>query len=327
MEFQHHQANINGLGYHFVTGGQGPTIAFLHGFPELWSSWRKLMLEFIDAGYQVLAPDWRGFGGSDRAPGTEKATSVDLSGDLIAIMDSLGIAQAAIVAHDFGSEVGWAAAKMRPDRFTAIASLSVPYVPRGPISLVQALETFAPPNFYFLQFAKTPGVERELDADPEIFLRRLFHTNSSQARSPERLTEAMSFGPNGLIDSLEEPEGKDVILPQEDLAEYVEAFSRTGFAGAIDTYRSLHRGWELMAAFADRTIEIPALYIGGELDLVLNLPGMRDMVGEMNNFMPRAESPVIFSNVGHFIHWERHAETAAVLKDFFARNHPVASRT
>lgn len=327
MELQHHQATINGLGYHFVTAGQGPTIAFLHGFPDLWCSWRKLMLEFVAAGYQVLAPDWRGFGGSERASKPDRATCVDLSGDLIAIMDSLGIAQAGIVAHDLGSEVGWAAAKMRPDRFTAIASLSVPYVPHGPMSLVQALEAFAPSNFYFLQFAKTPGVERELDANPETFLRRIFHTNSGNARSPEKLMEAMSFGPNGLTDSLEAPDGKHEILPQEELAEYAETFSRTGFAGALDTYRSIHRGWELMAAFADRTIDIPALYIGGDLDLVLNLPGMRGMVQEMNSLMPRAEPPVIFSGFGHFIHWERHAETAAVLKDFFTRNHPAAGRT
>ena len=322
MDLQHHQTIINGLDYHFVTGGRGPTIAFLHGFPDLWCSWRKLMTEFIEAGYQVLAPDWRGFGGSARGPSQQAATCVDLSGDLIAIMDSLGIAQAGIVAHDLGSEVGWAAAKMRPDRFTAIASISVPYVPRGPLSLTKALEAFAPSNFYFLQFAQTAGIEHELDADPEKFLRRLFHTNSGNARSPERLMETMSFGPNGLTGSLEEPDGRAEVLPPEDLAVYVQTFAQTGFGGALDTYRSIHRGWELMAVFADRTIDIPALYLGGELDLVLNLPGMRDLVADMGSLMPRAEPAVIFSDVGHFVHWERPAETAALFKDFFSRHHP-----
>jgi len=320
MAIEHHFEEINGLRYHYVTGGKGPAIAFLHGFPDIWSGWRRLMLSFIDAGYCVVAPDWRGFGGTEPSTGPACNTVVDLTADLVAILDKLGIAQTGIVGHDLGSEVGWAAVKMRPDRFGAIVSLSVPYVPRGELSLTRMIESVAPPNFYFRYFLEEGLAEKELDADPRTFLRRIFHTNSSH--NPDGASPAMYVGETGLIDALVEPGTLATLPSPEELDVYVEAFTRTGFAGALDTYRSLHRGWELLAVFQDRTVDVPSFYIGGGWDLVLNLPGMRELVAGMPSALPQAEEPVIFPEVGHFIHWERPAEVFDLLLDFFNRRHP-----
>jgi pimeloyl-ACP methyl ester carboxylesterase len=317
--FRHHHEEINGLRQHFVTAGEGPAILFLHGFPDMWLGWRPLMRAFVGAGFKVIAPDLRGHGETDAPMCSDQATALDVMGDLVAILDTLAIPHVGVIAHDWGAEIGWTAAKVRPDRFAAIAALSVPYVPYGDLSLPNILEQSAPPSFYLRYFLEEGLAEAELDQDPETFLRRIFHTSSG--RRQEGGVPPLLATEKGLIDGLEEPcDARSLI--GEDLACYVATFTRAGFRGALSSYRSLHRNWQLMSAWADRTVEVPALYIGGEWDVVLNFPGMRDLVGAMPTLLPRAEEPVIFPAVGHFIHWERPEEVGCLLLDFFRRNHP-----
>lgn len=320
--FTHHQLRLNGLDYHFVTAGKGPAILFLHGFPDLWIGWRPVMERMVDAGYSVIAPDLRGFGGSEAAKGVDAATAIDVMGDLIALLDHLGLQRVAVVAHDWGAEVGWTIVRLRPDRFGAIAALSVPYAPRGPASLPQILAATAPPDLYMLYFLEEGVAEEELDADPKMFLRRLFYTNWGGRTGND--IPSMRLAPNGrLTDGLDEPPTSANLLSDEELDIYVSAYSRTGFRGALNTYRSLHRNWELLAGWADTIVTVPALYIGGDRDIVLHFPGMRDLVEAMPALLPRAQPPVILEGVGHFIQMERPEETAGLLQSFLARYHPA----
>jgi len=315
-QFNHHQQRLNGLGYHFVTAGRGPAILFLHGFPDLWLGWRPVMSAFVEAGYQVIAPDLRGFGDTEAATGSESATAVDVLGDLVALLDHLGIESVGLMAHDWGAEVGWTAVRLRPDRFRAIVSLSVPYAPRGEMSLPQILQKTAPPDLYMLYFMEEGIAEAELDADPKTFLRRLFHTNSGcwqgQGVPPMRLGES-----GRLIDGLDEPDGAFSVMSEEDLDLYASTFTRTGFRGALNTYRSLHRNWELLAGWADCKVEVPALYIGAERDVVLSFPGMSDLIENMPQLVPRCAEPIILKGAGHFIQMELPEEVANLGIDFF----------
>ena len=67
------------------------TVVFLHGFLEIWYSWRHQMLAVAAAGYRAVAPDWRGYGLSDQPPEPEAASYDDLVEDLLAILDALSI--------------------------------------------------------------------------------------------------------------------------------------------------------------------------------------------------------------------------------------------
>lgn len=325
-QFQHQHAPLNGLDYHFVTAGEGPPVLLLHGFPDLWLGWRGVMHELVAKGYQVIAPDLRGFGETQTAKGIEQATALDVMGDLLALLDHLGLDQVAVVAHDWGAEVGWTIARLRPDRFAAIAALSVPFAPRGAASLPQILAATAPPDLYMLYFLEEGRAERELDANPAEFLRRLFYTNSGDRAGED--VPAMRLAANGrLIDGLDEPPPSWRLPDEEGLADYVVAFARTGFRGALNTYRSLHRNWELMAGWADVPVRVPALYIGGTRDIVLHFPGMRDVISAMPTLVPGSEPPVILEGVGHFIQLERPVETARIVAEFLDRRHPAHSAT
>ena len=166
MPFEHHQEKINGLDYHFVTCGEGPAVLFCHGFPDLWRTWRHQMLAVANAGFRAIAPDLRGFGETQGPEDPTAYTVIDVIGDLIGILDHLAIARAVIVGHDWGANISWAAPLLRPDRFAAVASLSVPYSPRPPKSLPEALRTQGPKGIYLLYFLERGRADAELDAAP-----------------------------------------------------------------------------------------------------------------------------------------------------------------
>lgn len=86
---------VNGLKLHVAEIGSGfsPVVVFLHGFPEIWYSWRHQMVAVAKAGYRAIAPDFRGYGLSDQPPQPEKTTFLDLTNDLLALFDALNISK------------------------------------------------------------------------------------------------------------------------------------------------------------------------------------------------------------------------------------------
>lgn len=319
---RHHHVTLNGLRQHFVTGGDGPPVLLLHGFPDLWFGWRHVMEELIAVGYSVIAPDLRGFGETEAPRDAQCTTAFDVMGDLVAILDHLSLRQVAVVAHDWGAEVGWTIVRARPDRFGAIVALSVPFTPRGPASLPQLLEATAPPDLYMLYFLEEGRAEKELDADPSEFLARLFYTNSGDM--PGDGAPSMRLGASGrLIDGLANPPDWWRSSHSEELEFYTAAFTRTGFRGALNTYRSLHRNWELLASWVDAPISVPTFYIGGSRDLVLQFPGMQDLVTAMPKIIAQCTPPVILDGVGHFIQAEKPGEVSKLIADFLYSHHPV----
>src|SRR3954451_9767337 len=124
--------SANGIEIFVLEEGDGPLVLLCHGWPELAYSWRHQIPALAKAGYRVVAPDMRGYGGSS-APHEIAAYAIsDLVGDMVALVAALGESHACIVGHDWGANVAWCAALMRPDLFTAVAALSVPHRPRNP---------------------------------------------------------------------------------------------------------------------------------------------------------------------------------------------------
>src|SRR5512142_786423 len=115
----------NGISLNVVESGSGPAVLLLHGFPDSSALWRHQIPELVDAGYRVIAPDLRGFGESDRPDGIEHYTMPTLVGDVLGILDSLGVSRAAVVGHDWGAALGWALAALAAERVDRLAALSV----------------------------------------------------------------------------------------------------------------------------------------------------------------------------------------------------------
>src|ERR1700722_11525574 len=134
-----YDVETGGISLHVTELGAGPAILFVHGFPDTAYTWRKQMQAVAAAGYRAIAPDMRGCGGSSAPADPTLYTPFQTVGDLVGLLDALQIPQAIIVGHDWGANVAWNAAMMRPDRFKAVFCLSVPYSPRGDVTLLDAM--------------------------------------------------------------------------------------------------------------------------------------------------------------------------------------------
>ena len=101
----------------YEAGEQGaPLVVLAHGFPELAYSWRHQIPVIAAAGFHVLAPDQRGYGGSDRPDAVEDYDIRALTGDLVGLLDAVGAEQAIFVGHDWGAMVVWHTAVLHPRR-------------------------------------------------------------------------------------------------------------------------------------------------------------------------------------------------------------------
>ena len=134
---------VNGLRMHVLEAGEPgrPALLLLHGFPELAYSWRRTAPALAGAGYHVIAPDQRGFGGTTGWSGAYDDDlgpfrQMRLAGDAVALLAAMGVDRvAAVIGHDFGSIVAGHCALTRPDVLPAVAMMSAPFAgppPSGP---------------------------------------------------------------------------------------------------------------------------------------------------------------------------------------------------
>ena len=130
-EFAHRTVEANGIPIHLAEAGSGPVVLLCHGFPESWHSWRHQLKALAEAGYRAIAPDMRGYGQTGQPHEIDQYTLFHLVGDMVGVLDALSAREAVVVGHDWGAPVAWHCALLRPDRFRAVAGLSVPFVPRG----------------------------------------------------------------------------------------------------------------------------------------------------------------------------------------------------
>ncbi|KAF5207639.1 Epoxide hydrolase, partial [Thalictrum thalictroides] len=128
----HRTVHVNGINMHIAEKGEGPVVLLLHGFPELWYSWRHQIVSLASSGYKAVAPDLRGFGDTDAPTSFHSYSSLHIVGDLIALIDLLGVHQVFVVGHDWGAYMAWQLCLFRPDRVKALVNLSVHFFPRNP---------------------------------------------------------------------------------------------------------------------------------------------------------------------------------------------------
>lgn len=126
-DFQHHRIVHDGVGIHAVSLGEGPAVLLIHGFPQHWWMWRRLMRDLASAGFRAIAIDQRGMGGSD-IPLHGYAKSL-LAGDARAVLDALGVERAAVVGYDHGGGTALALGYLAPERVSKLAILE--YAPPG----------------------------------------------------------------------------------------------------------------------------------------------------------------------------------------------------
>ena len=170
----------------------GPLLILLHGFPESGRAWGKLMGPFADNGFHVVAPDLRGYGGSDVPEGRENYRLDLLVADIVGLADSLGAAVFTLAGHDWGGIIAWAVAARHPDRLTRLVILNAPH-PDTMASEMRRHPRQALRSLYVGLFQLPVGPELMLSAFAYRTLRRaLSETSRPGAFSAIKLDEYVS---------------------------------------------------------------------------------------------------------------------------------------
>jgi pimeloyl-ACP methyl ester carboxylesterase len=311
-EVKHSHVDVNGIRMHIAEAGEGPLVLLLHGFPETSHSWRHQLVALAAAGYRAVAPDQRGYPGTDRPESVDQYTIMHLAGDAVGLIKALDAPDAVVVGHDWGASVAWSVAYARPDLVRGVASLSDPFQPRSDFSPLEGVRTAFGDKFFQLYFQEPGLAEAEFEGETADVFRKLFYWYSGDAPTVQNLI----CDENGMTGSLPVPAELPSWLSEEDIKVYTEAFAAQGFTGALNWYRNIDRDWELTAPWAGARITRPAMYLGGDRDPVVNWfdPDMLEMV--MGAAVTDLVSFGLIKGAGHWIQQERPDEVNAALIAF-----------
>jgi pimeloyl-ACP methyl ester carboxylesterase len=269
-----------------------PPVILLHGFPESHRTWREVAPLLQDRLFLVM-PDQRGFAGSDRPAEVEAYTTDILVDDIFALADALGLEQFALVGHDWGGAIAWAAALRGDACLTRLAIINAPHPVIFQKSLIESADQRAASQY--MNSFRSPGFDKAVEA-----------------MGADKFFEK-SFGPH--VDLAR--------IPDAEKRRYIDQWSQPGALGAmLNWYRASRMvvpppgvtmplpDW-LLRAFPK--IQVPTLVIWGMKDpalLPLQLDGLDALVEDL--------TIVRLQGAGHFAPWEAGNDVARALRPFLA---------
>ncbi len=305
----------NGISLHVTELGVGPVVLFCHGFPDTSYTWRRQMKAVASAGYRAIAPDMRGYGRSSAPANAQLYTPLQTAGDLVGLLDALKIPSAVLVGHDWGATHAWNAAMMRPDRFKAVFCLSVPYVPRGDVSVFEKMRKSGHQADFYMFEQIRPDAD-QIWADAAVTIPGILYWASASAQAEKR------WSPLDPSRSLHRPApGPLPSWAEPDYVNYnVAEFQRTGFHGGLNYYRAAEPYFDLSAAFKGAKIFQPSFFIWGTAD------GLRELypltIDQMRSGLPGLVGGLELDNVGHWVQHEASAEVSDQLVKFLRTVNP-----
>jgi pimeloyl-ACP methyl ester carboxylesterase len=271
-------------------GGEGEPILFLHGFPESHRTWRH-QLDDLAGDFRVIAPDQRGFAGSDKPEGVENYGTDKVVADVVALADALGVGRFTLVGHDWGGAAAWLAALSHPLRVKRLVIVNAPHP---------------------LIFARTV-IEDEAQRAASQYI-RVFRSSTMEAG-----IEAMGLG--AFFDKTFGSHTDLSNLSDEEKGRYLDDWSQPGALTAmLNWYRASKievpapgenaaaPAWTL-APFPK--LAMPTLVIWGLKDkalLPVQLGGLHELVDDLRI--------VTSSTAGHFIPWEEPEIVTSAIRDF-----------
>ncbi|KAK6937355.1 Alpha/beta hydrolase fold-1 [Dillenia turbinata] len=315
-KIDHKIVKVNGINMHVAEVGEGPSaILFIHGFPELWYTWRHQMLSLSSLGYRAIAPDLRGYGDTDAPPSAAEYTVFHIVGDLVGLLDQLGLDQVFVVGHDWGAVVAWYLCQFRPDRVKALVNMSVPFLPRNPMGKpVATMRHLFGDDYYVCRFQQPGEAEEEFARVDTAKLLLKFLAN----RNPGLMVVPKAIGFAAIADM---PFTLPSWLSEEDVKYYASKFSQKGFTGGLNYYRAIDLNWELSAPWTGQQIKVPVKFIVGDLDVTYNTPGAKEYIhdGGFKRDVPLLQEVVVLKDTAHFINQERPEEVSQHIYEFIQK--------
>jgi pimeloyl-ACP methyl ester carboxylesterase len=287
----HRDVQANGLRFHVAQCGDGDRLALcLHGFPELWISWRYQMPLLAKLGWRVWAPDLRGYGGSERPVHRDEYAIEKLMDDVAGLIDAAGAREVMLVAHDWGGLIAWFFAMRRLRRLDRLVVMNLPH-PGAARPAFRGLRQLRSSWYaFFFQLPRLPELllgARGARAVGEAFL--------SMAQHPER-------------------------FPDEILREFREAALQPGALKAmLDYYRALLRGGGLrrQRELGHPSIDVPTLMLWGEHDKALTIESTHGTDAFVKDLTLRT-----LPGASHWVQQDE-PETVNAMLEAWLTDHPV----
>ena len=308
-------------------------IVFVHGWPELSSSWRHQLPVFAGLGFRAIAPDMRGYGHSSVYSRHEDYAQELIAADMIELLDALGADKAIWVGHDWGSPVVWSLAQHHAERCHAVASLCVPYHPHG-FTAENAIE-LADRTLYPIDRFPAAQWDYQLfyresfdvacagfEADVGATVRLLFRAGNPAGKGKPAFTATVRanggwFGPSNRAPSL--PRDPSV-LTEDDEQHYTESLQRNGFFGPDSWYMN----GAANSAYAKRApsprLSMPVLFFHATYDTVCETLDSPLAASPMREHCADLTEAVVDS--GHWMAQEKPAEVNAGLARWLAAKLP-----
>jgi haloacetate dehalogenase len=168
-DFTQQMIALNGIELNVVTGGNGPPLILLHGFPQTSVIWHRIAPELAQH-FSLVMPDLRGYGGSSAPPGDpehKQYSKREMAKDIIALADRLGIDRFALAGHDRGGRVGYRLVLDHPGRVTKFCAIDI--IPT--LDAWEDMDTAATVSAFHWSFlaAKAPLPEEIIEQNPNLF--------------------------------------------------------------------------------------------------------------------------------------------------------------
>jgi len=296
--------------------GQGPVVLCVHGWPELWYSYRHQLKHFAARGYRVAAMNVRGYGANSAPEEISAYTLEALSDDVAAVIAALSNEPIILVGHDWGAPIAYHTALRFEDRVRAIAGLSVPYRAPTGLSGLDLWRTIYPDQFFYQLYFEAPGVfEAAFDRDRQTALRQIYFALSGEAP----LDHWIRYQPKdaALLDTLVAPEPFPSWMRDEDWSIYDAAFAQSGMIGPANRYRAQTLDASALPELIGKKLSQPSCFIGGTRDAVRHfLPGA-DLYEDAGVDCLDYRGTTLIEGAGHWVQQEAPHETNLVLERFF----------
>jgi pimeloyl-ACP methyl ester carboxylesterase len=279
VTFSHHTATVNGIQLHYVMGGEGDPVVLLHGWPETWYGWHKIM-PALAKNYTVIAPDLRGLGDSSKPPSGYDGTT--LAEDIYQLVTQLGFETIYLVGHDIGTQVAYSYAAAHPMKVEKLAVMEL------------TIPGFAPPGrmpLWWVIFHQTPGV-------PELL------TEGKEKEYLSWFFQNLAFNP--------------AAITQADIDKYASHYSAPGgMQAGFEHYRAFPQDAEQNMNYSKTNLTMPVLALGGgyiptfggNLTMPTTIYGMKQLAQNVTG--------ITVPNSGHFIPEEQPKFLVEQLTKFF----------
>ncbi|CAI9089447.1 OLC1v1024019C1 [Oldenlandia corymbosa var. corymbosa] len=286
---QHNYVTVRGLKHHVAEIGTGPAVVFLHGFPEIWYSWRHQMVAVANAGFRAIAPDFRGYGLTEIPAEPEKTTFKDLVDDLLDLFDSYQLPKVFLVGKDFGARVVYHFTLLHQDRVSGVVTMGLPFMPIGPDATLDS----HPKGFYVMRWREPERPEADFGRfDIKTVVKKIYILFTESELQVAREDQEV-------LDLVDESAPLPPWFTEEDLENYAQLYENSGFRTALQIP---YRGWLEYDGVEDPRVDVPSLLIMGEKDYAMHFSGMGDYIksGMVKKYVPDLE--ITFVPEGnHFI--------------------------